>query len=187
MFTNISNKQNQKYYMDLALQQAKINIGNTKTNPSVGCIITLKNSVISVGCTSRNGRPHAEVNAINKSNINLKNSELYVTLEPCSHYGITPPCTKAIIKSGIKKVFFAVKDPDLRSFNKALNLLTKSGIKVNTKLLNKKIFNFYKSYYKFKSKDLPYVTSKIAVSKDFYTINKKKNGLQIFIQEVECT
>ena len=163
--------------MWLALQQARINIGNTNGNPSVGCVITLKNSVISAGHTGKNGRPHAEVNAIKYSNLNLKNSELYVTMEPCSHYGLTPPCTKSIIKSGIKKVFFSIADPDFRSFNKASKLLKSRGIKVNTDLLSKKIFRFYKSYYKFKSKKLPFVTSKIAVSKDFYTINRKNKWI----------
>ena len=114
MFTNISKLQNQKYYMWLALQQAKINVGNTNSNPSVGCVIILNNSVISASCTSKKGRPHAEVNAIKHSTTKLKNSELYVTLEPCSHYGVTPPCTKSIIKSGIKRVFFSINDPDKR-------------------------------------------------------------------------
>ena len=95
--------------MQLALEQAKKNLGNTKENPSVGCVITKNNSVISIDCTSINGRPHAEKKALNLSRSNLKNSQLYVTLEPCSHYGKTPPCTNLIIKKGIKKVFFAVR------------------------------------------------------------------------------
>ena len=95
--------------MKLALIQAQKNLGNTSDNPSVGCVITKNNSVISVGSTSNNGRPHAEYNAIYQSKINLKGAELYVTLEPCSHYGKTLPCTKAIISSGIKKVFFFYK------------------------------------------------------------------------------
>ena len=68
-------------------------MGNTKENPSVGCVITKNNSVISAGCTSINGRPHAEAKCYNLSKKNLKDAELYVTLEPCSHYGKTPPCT----------------------------------------------------------------------------------------------
>ena len=84
--------------MSLALQQAKILQGNTKDNPAVGCVITKNNHMISSGHTSLNGRPHAEHNAINFSKINLKNSSLYVTLEPCSHFGKTPPCVNLIIK-----------------------------------------------------------------------------------------
>ena len=73
------------------------NLGNTFPNPSVGCIVEKDGAVISSGCTSLNGRPHAEFNALNK-NKKFKNSNIYITLEPCSHYGHTPPCTNMIIK-----------------------------------------------------------------------------------------
>ena len=84
--------------MRLAFSQANKNLGNTNENPSVGCVITKNNSVISSGYTGLNGRPHAEINAINFSKTSLKNSDLYVTLEPCSHYGKTPPCTRSVLK-----------------------------------------------------------------------------------------
>ena len=83
--------------MRLALNEAKKTLGNTKKNPAVGCVITKKKHLFSDGSTSLNGRPHAEYNAINFSKVNLSNSNLYVTLEPCSHYGKTPPCVKSII------------------------------------------------------------------------------------------
>ena len=111
--------------MRLALAQAYKNLGNTGENPSVGCVITKSNSIISLGYTHINGRPHAEQNAISSCKFNLKGSEIYVTLEPCSHYGKTPPCTKAIIKKGLKKVFFSLNDPDIRSYNKSAKLLKK--------------------------------------------------------------
>ena len=100
MNTNQNKQSNRLFFMKLAMAQASKNLGNTNENPSVGCVITKNNSVISSGCTGLKGRPHAEINAINFSKISLKNSDLYVTLEPCSHYGKTPPCTKNIIKSG---------------------------------------------------------------------------------------
>ena len=90
-------------FLDLAFEQAKINLGSTRTNPSVGCIIEKDGSVISSGRTSLNGRPHAERNALNKK-INFKNSNLYTTLEPCSHHGKTLPCTSIIVKKKIKNV-----------------------------------------------------------------------------------
>ena len=93
------------HFLFLAFEQAKINLGSTKKNPSVGCIIEKDGAVISSGHTSLNGRPHAEYNALNKRK-NFKNANLYVTLEPCSHYGVTPPCTNMIIKKKIKKVFY---------------------------------------------------------------------------------
>ena len=159
--------------MNLALEQAKKILGNTKKNPAVGCIIIKNNHVVSAGNTSMNGKPHAEQNAINFSKTNLKNSKLYVTLEPCSHYGKTPPCVKSIIKSKIKKVIFSIKDPDPRSFNKCSRKLKSRGIVVVNEVLKDKIKFFYRSYFKFKKNNLPFVTSKLAISKDFYTINKK--------------
>ena len=163
--------------MKLALLQAQKNLGNTSDNPSVGCVITKNNSVISVGCTSNNGRPHAEYNAIYQSKINLKDAELYVTLEPCSHYGKTLPCTKSIISSGIKKVFFSINDPDLRSYNKSTELLKKKNIKVKKGICKHETNLFYKSYIKSKGSLLPFVTCKLAISKDFFTINKKEKWI----------
>jgi len=177
MSINQSSSTNHNFFMELALKQANKNLGNTRENPSVGCIITKNKIVISAGCTSLSGRPHAEYNAIKCSKINLENSEIYTTLEPCSHFGKTPPCTSLILKKRIKKVFFSIKDPDLRSFNKSYSKLIKKNIIVKNGYLSKKIKNFYKSYIKYKDNKLPFVTLKLAVSKDFYTINKKSKWI----------
>ena len=160
--------------MNLALQEARKILGNTKENPAVGCVLVKNNIIISAGYTSINGRPHAEQNAINFSKQSVKNSHLYVTLEPCSHYGKTPPCVNAIIRNKVKKVFFSVKDPDYRSYDKSTQLLRNKGISVSVGLLSKKIELFYKSYFKSKKTFLPYVTCKLAISRDFFTINKSK-------------
>ena len=87
MFTN-QNKNS--FFLKLAFRQAEINLGSTSLNPSVGCVVVKNNSVVSSGRTSFNGRPHAEANAL-KKNINFNGSNIYITLEPCSHYGKTPP------------------------------------------------------------------------------------------------
>jgi len=173
MFINQNKHPNHSFFMRLALTQAQKNLGNTKENPSVGCVITKNHSVISLGCTSINGRPHAEQNAINLSRTNLKDSELYVTLEPCSHYGKTPPCTKSIMQKKIKKVFFSINDPDLKSHNKCKKLLVSKKINVNKGLCENELNFFYRSYIKSKKGFMPFVTCKLAVSKDFFTINKK--------------
>ena len=94
--------QNHNFFSSLAFNIAENNLGKTKTNPSVGCVVVKDGSVISSGITSINGRPHAEFNALNKK-INFEGSTLYVTLEPCSHYGLTPPCTNIIKKKKDKK------------------------------------------------------------------------------------
>jgi len=166
-----------KYFMSLALNQAQTNLGNTERNPSVGCIIVKNNCAISGGSTSIKGRPHAESNALKDSKTDVENSEIYVTLEPCSHYGITSPCTKKIISKKIKKVFFSVIDPDLRSKYRSIKHFNKAKVKINYGLLNSKIKKFYKSYIKYKENKLPYVTAKIAISKDFFLINKRSKWI----------
>ena len=163
--------------MKLALLQAQKNLGNTKENPVVGCVIAKNDCIISAGCTGINGRPHAEQNAITYSKNDIKNSDLYVTLEPCSHYGRTPPCVKTIIRNKIKRVFFSLKDPDRRSYNKSTKQLKKNKIRVQNGILGSVIKNFYKSYFKYKENILPFVTAKMAISKDFYTNSKKKKWI----------
>ena len=163
--------------MELALMQAQKNLGNTNENPSVGCVIVKKGCVISAGCTGLKGTPHAEHNAIIYSKNNVKDSDLYVTLEPCSHYGKTSPCVKKIIGNKIGRVFFSLKDPDIRSYNKSTKQFKKSKIKVKNGILSSKTKNFYKSYFKYKKDALPFVTAKLAISKDFYTNNKKKKWI----------
>ena len=91
---------NHNFYLDLAYQLAERNLGKTGLNPSVGALVVKDNTVISSGITSVNGRPHAEFNALNKLK-NCSGASLYSTLEPCVHYGKTPPCTKIIIKKKI--------------------------------------------------------------------------------------
>ncbi len=163
--------------MGLALYQAMKSLGNTETNPSVGCIIVKNNSVIAAGSTGFKGTPHAEVNAINFNKKEVKNSELYTTLEPCSNYGKTPPCVNKIIQSKIKKVFFSIKDPDPRSYNRSKKKFKENNIYVKNSIRNSESNSFYRSYLKSKRKNLPFVTAKLAVSKDFFTVNKKKQWI----------
>ena len=169
----ISKRTLDENYMKIAFEKAYEHLGSTKENPSVGCIVVKNNSIISSGKTSFNGRPHAEFNALNKK-INFRGAKLYVTLEPCVHHGKTPPCTDIIKKKGIKEVNYSISDPDIRTFQKAKSLLNKSKIKVNVGILKKNSLNFYKSYFLSKSKSsLPYTDIKIAISKDYYSINRK--------------
>ena len=118
-----SSPDNHIYYMDQALSLAKINQGLTGENPSVGCVLVKKDQIISSGVTGINGRPHAEVNAINNSKEKVNGSTLYVTLEPCNHYGKTPPCTNLIKKKKIvKKIFIYEKSKSNVSKIKKLRL-----------------------------------------------------------------
>ena len=90
-------KTNHSFYSNLAFRLAEKNLGKTNRNPSVGCVIVKNDSVISSAVTSLNGRPHAEFNALNRK-LDFKNADMYVTLEPCTHFGVTPPCTDIIKK-----------------------------------------------------------------------------------------
>ena len=160
------------FYIKLAYQQAEINLGSTGTNPSVGVVVVKNSSVISSGFTSLNGRPHAESNALKKK-LDYKNSDLFVTLEPCSHYGKTTPCTKKIISKKINRVVFSINDIDPRSKNLASKELKRKKINIRKFILKSFAKNFYESYFTQHSKELPFIDGKLAVSKDFFSINKK--------------
>ena len=155
-----------KKYMSLALSLASARHGLTGENPSVGCVIVKNDEIISIGQTGYNGRPHAEYNAIKNSNESLEGSTIYVTLEPCNHYGQTPPCTKEIIKNKISKVFYSIDDVDTKVKGKSLKILKSKNIIVKKGLLNEEIINFYKPYFFNRKKKMPYVTGKIVVSKN---------------------
>ena len=163
-----SSSVNHIYYMDQALSLAKINQGLTGENPSVGCVLVKKDQIISSGVTGINGRPHAEVNAINNSKEKVNGSTLYVTLEPCNHYGKTPPCTNLIKKKKIRKVYYGVNDVDSRTSKAAKKFFKKNNINFNKGLLSIKLNSFYKSYFYIRKNKLPYVVGKIASSKDAY-------------------
>ena len=162
-----------KNFMKLALNLASARKGLTGDNPSVGCVIVKNNKILSIGQTGYNGRPHAEYNAIKNSFQNLKGSKMYVTLEPCNHYGKTPPCTKTIIKSGIKEVYYSINDIDKKVKGKSLKILSKSKIKVKRGLLKQEVNNLYDSYIVNRINKLPYVTGKIAISKNKLIYSKE--------------
>ena len=113
-------------YMSLALDLARARHGLTGQNPSVGCVIVKNNSIISVGQTGYLGSPHAEYNAIKNSVENLDGSKMYVSLEPCNHYGRTPPCTNQIIKNKISEVIYSIEDIDKKVKGKCYKILTKN-------------------------------------------------------------
>ena len=162
-----------EYYMNLAINLAKNQKGITGTNPPVGCVIVKNKQVISFGATNVNGRPHAETVALSKNKKENIGSTVYLTLEPCSHYGKTPPCTNSLIKSKVFKVIYSIEDYDSRSFNKSKKILTTKKIKTESGLLSKKVKKLYKSYIYIKKNKLPYVVGKIACSSNYYILKKK--------------
>mgnify|MGYP001276444963 CR=1 FL=1 len=168
--SNSFDKNNMRFAINLAINQN----GLTGTNPSVGCVIVKNKKIISYGVTSLNGRPHAETVALKKSKNNTSKATIYITLEPCSHYGKTPPCTNAIIKSKAKKVYYSIEDPDLRSFNNSKKILNSKKIITKSGLLKKDTKKFYKNYNYVRKNKLPYVTGKLACSSNFYILKNNK-------------
>jgi len=164
--------QKDKKYMSLALSLASARHGLTGENPSVGCVIVKNDEVISIGQTGYNGRPHAEYNAIKNSNETLEGSTMYVTLEPCNHYGQTPPCTKEIIKNKISKIIYSVEDIDEKVKGKSFKILKSKNLIVKKNLLYKEIIDFYKPYFFNRKYKIPYVTGKIAVSENNLIFSK---------------
>jgi diaminohydroxyphosphoribosylaminopyrimidine deaminase / 5-amino-6-(5-phosphoribosylamino)uracil reductase len=162
-----------KEYMGLALRLASARHGLTGENPSVGCVIVKNNEIISIGQTGYDGKPHAEYNAIKNSNEILEGSTIYVTLEPCNHYGQTPPCTKEIIKNKISKLIYSVNDVDEKVKGKSFKILKSKNIIVKKGLLYDEVINFYKPYFFNRKNEMPYVTGKIAISKNNLIYSKE--------------
>ena len=164
-----------KYFMSIAMNLAIERNGLTGLNPSVGCLIVKNNKILSFGQTGFNGRPHAESVAISKcSKKDLKGSSIYITMEPCTHYGKTPPCTNLIIKSKIKKVIYSTNDVDKRTANKAYSFLKLKKIIVSKGLLKSEARKIYKNYFLHKKIRIPYVAAKIACSNDFFISSSNK-------------
>ena len=156
--------------MKRALELALKNSQGARPNPSVGAIIVSENRVIGEGFTSNYGGNHAEINALNqirKEDLPLLNkATLYVTLEPCSHIGKTPPCSLAIIQSGIPKVVISCQDPNPLVSGKGITLLKDSNIEVTTGVLEKECAEAHRQFLTFINHKRPYITLKWAESKD---------------------
>ena len=136
-----------KLYLKLALNLAKNMEGLTGTNLSVGSVLVKNDEVISLASTGYNGTPHSEFSLLNKIDKKItKGSSLYVTLEPCSHYGKTPPCTNIIIDKKISRLVFGAHDIDKRSSKRAKQILKSKKIKVKNVNLTK-TNEFYNTYF----------------------------------------
>lgn len=154
-------------YMNLCFEIAKSGAGFTSPNPLVGAVIVKDNKVISTGCHEKYGGAHAEINAINNSLENVKESTLYCNLEPCVHLNKqTPPCVPAIVSSGIRKVVIANIDPNPFVSGKGIEALISNGIDVQLNVLKEEGEELNKIYFKYVRTGLPYVTLKIASSAD---------------------
>ncbi|MBY7649252.1 MAG: bifunctional diaminohydroxyphosphoribosylaminopyrimidine deaminase/5-amino-6-(5-phosphoribosylamino)uracil reductase RibD [Candidatus Liberibacter europaeus] len=151
--------------MSAALRLSGWGLGLTGTNPSVACLIVKNGTIIGRGVTAYGGRPHAEAQALFEAGEMARGATAYVTLEPCAHYGQSPPCAQFIIDSGIIRVVFCVCDPDVRVSGRGVSLLLQQGIIVD-KILETKGKRALRSYITRQVKKRSHVTIKLAVSQD---------------------
>jgi diaminohydroxyphosphoribosylaminopyrimidine deaminase/5-amino-6-(5-phosphoribosylamino)uracil reductase len=156
----------QQDLMKVALAEAAKGEGRTYPNPMVGAVIARGWRIIGMGHHRRWGLPHAEIEALNDAGGPVRRADLYVTLEPCCHWGKTAPCTDAIIASGIRRVFVAVRDPNPKMRGKGIRQLRKAGIELMVGLGAAEARRLNQSYFKFMNDGVPFVTLKLAQSLD---------------------
>ena len=161
--------------MQRCIELGKNGLGTTSPNPMVGAVIIHKDSIIGEGYTSAYGGPHAEVNAIHSvSNKSLlKEATLYVTLEPCSHFGKTPPCADLITKHKIPRVIIGIKDPHHKVSGKGIQKLKNAGCEVEIGILEKECREHHKRFLTFHEKKRPFIILKWAETTDGFIAPKK--------------
>ena len=153
-------------YMSLAISLAKRAWGQTSPNPMVGAVIVKNAKIAGKGYHRKAGDPHAEINAINSSNGNIRGSTLYVTLEPCCTFGKTPPCTDAIIAAGIKKIVIGCLDPNPRHAGKGADILKRAGIAVVVGIKEKECIELNEAFFHWITTERPFILLKMAMTLD---------------------
>lgn len=153
-------------YMRTALRLAGRHLGQTAPNPTVGCVIVNNNIIVGMGVTAKQGRPHAETEALYQAGDKAKGATLYVTLEPCVHIGRTGSCTESIIKAGIGKCVIACRDPFKKVNGLGIETLTGAGIEVVTFVLEKEALELNKGFFLKITQNRPFITLKSALSVD---------------------
>ncbi len=168
---------NHKKYIDRCIELAKNGLGNTYPNPLVGSVIVYNNKIIGEGFHTKAGEAHAEINAINnvKDKSLLKKSTLYVNLEPCSHWGKTPPCAKQIVDYKIPNVVVGTRDTTKKVSGKGIEILKKAGIEVIENIEKEKCRELNKRFFTFHEKKRPYIILKWAQSADGF-IDKQRTA-----------
>ena len=176
---NIMNKD--IHYMQRALALAKLGAGTVSPNPMVGCVIVHENRIIGEGWHERYGQPHAEVNAVAsvKDKSVLNEATAYVTLEPCSHFGKTPPCADLLVKHQLKRVVICNDDPNPLVAGKGIQKLKDAGIEVETGLLAEVGREINKRFFTFFEKKRPYIILKWAMSSDGLIAKENYEAVQI--------
>ena len=157
-------------YMSLAMRLAEQGLYTTTPNPRVGCVLVKKGQIIGQGAHLKAGEPHAEIMALREAEAHfptlIAGADAYVTLEPCSHFGRTPPCADALIKAGVKRVVVAMQDPNPQVAGNGLARLAASGIKTKHGLMEAQAQELNAGFISRMTKNRPFVRVKIAASLD---------------------
>jgi len=153
-------------YMKAALSLARLAIGYTSPNPAVGAVIVKENHVVGRGYTQPVGSDHAEIIALRQAGGHANGATMYVTLEPCCHYGRTPPCTQAIIDAGISDIYISLLDPNPLVAGQGVIQLNNAGIKTHVGIFRDEAYAINEAYFKFIVTGIPFVIAKFAVSLD---------------------
>lgn len=163
-------------YINLCIELAKKSYGLVSPNPLVGCVIVKNEKIIGSGFHQKYGDKHAEINAIESAKQSLEGATLYVNLEPCSHFGKTPPCVDRIIKSGIKRVVVGTIDPNPLVSGRGIESLKNAGINVTVGILEEESYQLNKFFFKFIKSKIPYINLKIAQTLDGFIADKSNNS-----------
>jgi len=157
---------NDEYYMRIALKLALRAKGRTSPNPLVGAVVVKNNRILGCGFHQKAGLAHAEIIALDQAGAKARGATLFVTLEPCAHFGRTPPCVNRIIQSGIKEVVIGMIDPNPQNNGKGLNLFEQNNIKVRAGCLQAELKKINEVFVKYITTRIPFVTVKVAQSLD---------------------
>jgi len=155
-------------FMAAALALGRRGLGLCAPNPAVGALVVKDGVIVARGWTKPGGRPHAETEALRAAGAQAHGATLYVTLEPCSHHGQTPPCTDAIIAAGAGRAVYAVDDPDPRTFGRGAQILADAGIEVTRGVLADEARRANLGHFLRVTRDRPMVSLKLALTADFY-------------------
>ncbi len=158
--------------MRRAIALARRGVGKTAPNPAVGCVIARDGAIVGEGWHRKAGTPHAEVHALRQAGRSARGADVYVTLEPCSHHGKTPPCAEALIAAGVRRVFAAMVDPNPKVSGRGIGLLRAAGIEVQVGLLESESLLLNEPFLKHVTTGLPFVILKSALTLDGKTATR---------------
>lgn len=170
-------------YMERALELARRRKGLTHPNPTVGCVIVKNGKIVGEGYHYKAGYPHAEVEALKRAGKEAEGATVYVTLEPCSHYGRTPPCSLALIQAKVKKVVIATTDPNPLVAGRGIEMLKKAGIEVTVGVLEKEAKKLNEDFFYWITHKKPFVVLKVAQTLDGFIATKEGKSKWITSEE----